>query len=93
MNSVKKLLLSPYDEITMKSETPLSWSFTNCGPGIAHVECHNGSAGPMRDLLYVQAHGALLSAGQHAVFSGVGPISLTSVDDEGATMIVELEVT
>jgi hypothetical protein len=93
MNSVKKLLLSPYGEYTMKSQTPLTWSFCNCGPGMAHVECHNGSPGPTPDLIYVQAHGALLSAGQHAVFLGVGPISLTSVDDEGATMIVELEVT
>jgi hypothetical protein len=84
-----ELMLSPHGQYWVQSHVPLTWYFCNRGPGIAHVECHNNSQGPTAQLHYVEAHGAVLSAAQVAVFSGAGPISLTSVDDEGATLLVE----
>jgi hypothetical protein len=60
----------------------------NDGPGQVHVEAQNILAGSTADPFVVQACGQLLLPGQMTDFSGLGPLTLSSVDDQGATMIV-----
>jgi hypothetical protein len=85
-----QITLPPHRETLLHSAAHWVWHIYNCGPGQVHAEGHTPSPGPSAEFVSVRAEGALLSAGDIVVFSGSGPITLCSVDDEGAVVTVEV---
>jgi hypothetical protein len=90
MDDIVQIALPPHHRHLLTSAVHWMWQIYNCGPGQVHVEGHTPSPGPSADLVCVRAEGALLSAGDIAVFSGSGPITLCSADDEGAVVTVQV---
>jgi len=89
-DSLGQVTVLPHHTYVLTSAVRCIWIIYNCGPGQVHAEGHTPSPGPSADLVCVSAEGALLSAGDIAVFSGSGPITLCSVDDEGAVVTVQV---
>jgi hypothetical protein len=84
-----EFLLQPYHMHMLRRELHLLMHFYNDGPGQVYVEGHNVSPGPIAHSICVQAYGDLLPPGEAATLSGLGPLTLRSVDDKGAVVIVK----
>jgi hypothetical protein len=89
MGTSFELILKPYEMQILYREQHVRMHVYNDGPGQVYVEAHNILAGSTADPSVVQACGQLLLPGQVTVFSGLGPLTLSSVDDRGATVIVK----
>lgn|SRR5262249_16963676 len=88
-----ELILKPHVMQILYREQHVRMHFHNDGPGQVYVEAHNILAGSTADPFGVQDFGQLLLAGQVTAFSGLGPLTLSSVDDQGATVIVKTALT
>jgi hypothetical protein len=93
MGTSFELILKPHVMQIFYREQHVRMHFYNDGPGQVYVEAHNILAGSTADPFVVQDFGQLLLPGQVTAFSGLGPLTLSSVDDQGATVIVKTALT
>jgi hypothetical protein len=88
-----ELILKPHTMQILYREQHVRMHFYNDGLGQVYVEAHNILAGSTADPFVVHGFGQLLLPGQVTAFSGLGPLTLSAVDDQGATMIVKTALT